>query len=164
MSTSLKTFLLLLIFVWFFSFEMLDIDIISNLESDHLIPNTGVHTVLNSLPNTANLTTICDALSVDSILFAEAQFITVNAKALEALMVMARNHKAMSKLLLAIGQLGSLTDPAGTHTATYDQGLTIRTSEILKECGWSLATYKDKSALYGWAQIVANSPWSDSGK
>lgn len=144
--------------------DILDMSIVSSQESDHQAFTVAVRATLDTLPVTTSLADIWDTLGIESELIQDARFVTVQARAPDALMVMAQNHRAMSKLLLVTGQKEAIDDPAGTHITTYDGGLIVKSSDILKECAWSLATYRDKSLLYEWAQLVAHKSWLEAGK
>jgi hypothetical protein len=119
--------------------------------------------VLSAMDSSQNLSDIFTALGIDEKASIEpARFIDVNARQPNTLLVMVRNHRAMSQLLVHLGQPDHIDDPHGTHTTAYPQGLTMSTQNILFELGWTQLSYFHKSTWYGWAATAAAASWIDS--
>jgi len=129
-----------------------------------MLPNSlPAAEVLSAMDSSQNLSDICTALGINEKASVEpARFIDVTAKQPNALLVMVRNHRAMSQLLVRLGQPDHVDDPQGTHTTAYSRGLTMSTQNILLELGWTQLSYFHKSTWYEWAATAAAASWIDS--
>lgn len=105
---------------------------------------------------------ICTSLGIqDGQITAATYNGTVGPKHPTGLITMIRNHRAMSDLLQSIGQPGYSVDPKGERISTYVMGLVVSSSDILGKLGWTSATYRNKSTLFGWASRVATVTWRE---
>jgi hypothetical protein len=71
-----------------------------------------------------------------------------------SLLEMVQNYNAMYSLLSDIG----LRDRGGNMKVTYGGGLELLSSQVLEELGWTVESYKHKSA-YQWASVASQMVW-----
>lgn len=115
--------------------------------------------VLATLDSSTCFSDICGVLNIENRLVSAATYKNVGSKAVDGLMIMVRNHSAMSNLLQRFGQPNHLDDPEGQSISTYSGGLIVSSQSILAELGWSFSTYKNKSTTFAWASRVAHASW-----
>lgn len=116
--------------------------------------------LLAAMDSASSFEDICTSLNIQEGHITAASYRgSVGPKSPAGLITMIRNHRAMSDLLQYIGQPGYLTDPKGESITTHAQGLVISSPDILRKFGWTSATYKNKSTIFGWASRVAITPW-----